>query len=244
MGNWSRMSRCGGTAVMIAALAVLPACGGTTVTGAVPTPSATVPRTPTPKPPTPTPTPPEERVFMTSRSEVSVRAQEGVATVTVRGFSWQRTENGPYAKPPKNRYLVLDVLITATEGKVQANPLYFSLRTPHGAEIAPVLGLDGNEPVLASKELIAPASVSGLVTFDTAQGNVALLITDELGNSVGEIAIPSGLPDENEPAEGGLPAEGENQPGDGNQPAESPPGATPTTEATPGTVTPGTRPGD
>ncbi len=174
---------------MIATVVLVSGCGGTTVSGTVPTPSATAARTPTPKPPTPSPTPEENRVFVPGPPGVVTRAQEGTATVSVNRYSWQRTGNGPDSRPPEAQYLVLDVTVRALAGKVQINPLYFSLRTAGGQPLSPVLGLDGNEPVLASMELNAPDSVNGLVAFDTLPGPVVVVITDELGNQAGQIPI-------------------------------------------------------
>lgn len=213
------MKKRAGVGLLVATVVALSGCAGTTVSGVVPTPSATVPRTPTPKPPTPTPTPPEVRVFHPGPEVAAIRSQEGVATIAVRGYSWQQTENGPYAKAPQQRYLVLDLNITATEGKVQVNPLYFTLRTAGGAELQPVLGLDGNEPVLASKELNAPEAVGGLVTFDTAQEPVVLLVADEVGNRIAQIPIPTGPPE---------PAADPAQPNQGQQPGQGQPPANPT----------------
>ncbi|MDO5499758.1 MAG: hypothetical protein Q4F67_08765 [Propionibacteriaceae bacterium] len=177
----------------VAATMGLAGCGGTTVSGTVPTPSATAPRTPTPRPTTPTPTPPEQRVFVDGPPAIQIQTQEGTATVAVRRYSWQRTAISGEFAPPKHRYLVLDIAVTATGGKVQANPLYFTVRTGSGDEVGSVLGADGNEPLFTSKELTPPGVAEGMVTFDTPAEPVVLIVADELGNQAGQ--IPLGAPD-------------------------------------------------
>lgn len=176
---------------VVAAVVVLTGCGGTTVEGATPSPAAPSARTPTPRATTPTATPTEERVFADGPPPVAYRTQEGAALVQVRRYSWQRTASGDEAAPPSTAYLVLEVVVTATEGRVQVNPLYFTARTPQGTESQPVLGADGNEPVLASRELNAGESVGGIVTFDTPKTDTVIAIVDELGNRAAEIQIPA-----------------------------------------------------
>lgn len=175
-------------AVLVLMTSVLSGCG-TTVHGAVPTPLAAPPRTPTPKAATPTPTP-TNRVFVPGPPEIQIQTQEGTATVGVRRYTWQSFPTGTEASPPERGYLVLEVVVTATSGKVPVNPLYFTIRTPGGEVRETVLGADGNEPVLASRDLNAPESVDGIVTFDTEQEEVTVLVADELGNTVGEIRLP------------------------------------------------------
>lgn len=178
-----------GFGAAVAAVLVLSGCG-TSVSGTVPTPAALPARTPTPKVVTPTPTPAPNPVFVPGPPAIPITAQEGAATVGVRRYSWRPDATGAEASPPANGYLVLEVVVTATAGRVQVNPLYFTVRTPGGDELETVLGADGNEPVLASRELNAPEAVDGIVTFDTAREDVTVLIADELGNRVGEIHLP------------------------------------------------------
>lgn len=180
--------RSAAAAVVVLVASALSGCG-TTVSGAVPTPSAAPARTPTPKAATPTPTP-TSRVFVPGPPEIQIRTQEGTASVGVRRYAWQSFATGAEASPPSTGYLVLEVVVNATSGRVQVNPLYFTLLTANGEVLETVLGADGNEPVLASRELNAPESVDGIVTFDTPREEVTVLVADELGNTVGEIRLP------------------------------------------------------
>jgi hypothetical protein len=175
---------------VVLAVALLSGCAGTTVEGAAPNPPpvTAVPHKPA-RTVTPSPTPSEQRVFVPGPPAISYRSQEGGATLQVRRYSWQQTANGAEAAAPQHNYLVLDVVITATEGRVQVNPLYFVARTTDQT-FAPTLGVDGNEPVLGSADLKANESKDGLVTFDAPRTEVIVQVNDELGRMVGEVAIP------------------------------------------------------
>lgn len=174
----------------VVSIVLLTGCSGVTVQGAVPTPAATQARTPTPRAETPTATPTEERVFVEGPLPVAYRTQEGAGTWQVRRYSWQRTANGEEAAPPEDSYLILDVLMTATEGTVQVNPLYFSVRT-RGGDVGSSLGADGNEPVLASRQLAAGESIDGIVSFDVPRADTTVTLVDELGNQAAQIEIPA-----------------------------------------------------
>lgn len=173
------------------AVTLLAGCGGTTVQGAVPAPpsDSAVPHRPALSA-TPSPTPTEERVFSPGPPAVAYRTQEGAATLHVRRYSWQRTANGDQAAPPQHAYLVLDLQITATEGKVPVNPLYFVARGA-GETFAPTMGADGNEPVLASADLAASQTAEGILAFDAPAERLTLQVNDELGRNVGEVVIPA-----------------------------------------------------
>lgn len=186
----------------IAAIILLAGCGGTTVPGAVPTPppAGSMPHQPA-RTATPTAPPAEERMFQPGPPAIAFRTQEGAATLEIRRYSWQRTASGEQAAPPQHQYLVLDVEITATQGRVPVNPLYFVARTP-GQTFAPTLGADGNEPVLASAELREQESAEGLVTFDAPPTRLIVRVNDELGSNVGQVVIPAPeQPAEAEPAQ-------------------------------------------
>lgn len=185
MYSWIRIS------AAAAAITLLSGCAGTTVEGAVPTPppGTAVAHKPA-RTATPSATPTEQRVFVPGPPATVYRSQEGAATLQVRRYSWQQTANGEESVAPQHNYLVLDVVITATEGKVQVNPLYFIARTTDQT-FAPTLGVDGNEPVLASAELTANEFVDGLVTFDAPRTPLIVQVNDELGRNVGELIIPA-----------------------------------------------------
>ena len=176
--------------VGIAILAVA-GCGGTTVTAPPPAPPSAAVRTPTPKAVTPSATPTVDRVFQPGIAPVTIRTAEGAGTLELRRYSWQHTAFGNNSAPPKDRYLILDVVFTATEGRVQVNPLYFSGRTRAGIILQPTLGADGNEPVLSSHELNAGQSVDGLVTFDAPATEITVLLSDEVGEQVAQLRIPA-----------------------------------------------------
>lgn len=177
-------------AAVVAILAVA-GCGGTTVTAPPPTPPPVIARTPTPKAVTPSATPTEDRVFQPGIAPVTIRTAEGAGTLELRRYSWQRTAFGKDAAPPKDRYLILDVVFTATEGRMQVNPTYFIGRTRTGVILQPTLGADGNEPVLSSHELNAGQSVDGLVTFDAPATEITVLLSDEVGEQVAQLRIPA-----------------------------------------------------
>lgn len=197
------------------AIVLLAGCGGTTVHGAVPSPppEAAVPHRPA-RTASPSATPTEERVFVPGPPAIAYRTQEGAGTLHIRRYSWQRTANGEEAAPPQHHYVVLDIQITATQGRVPVNPLYFVARTP-GQTFAPTLGADGNEPVLRSAVLGANETIEGIITFDAPPAYLIVQINDELGRNVGEVVI-SGPPQPVSPPE--LPAE----PGEVPDPAEAP----------------------
>ncbi|WP_425310171.1 hypothetical protein AADG42_15990 [Ammonicoccus fulvus] len=177
-------------AAVVAILAVA-GCGGTTVTAPPPAPPSVAARTPTPKAVTPSATPTEDRVFQPGIAPVTIRTAEGAGTLELRRYSWQRTAFGNHSAPPKERYLILDVVFTATEGKMQVNPLYFSGRSRTGVILQPTLGADGNEPVLSSHELNAGQSVDGLVTFDAPTTEITVVLSDEVGEQVAQLRIPA-----------------------------------------------------
>lgn len=183
--NWIRIG------VATATLALLAGCGGTTVKGAVPAPppASEISHKPA-RTATPSPTPPEDRTFTPGPAAVGFRGQEGAGSWQIKQFSWQQTANGSDTVPPQHGYLVLDIQITAIEGKVQVNPLYFTARTSDRT-FAPTLGTDGNEPVLGSRELAPGESLGGLIVFDMPRTDVIVQINDELGSRIAEITIPA-----------------------------------------------------
>lgn len=183
-------------AAALTGVLLLAGCGsGATATGrptAVASASRASVAAPTPKrTPTPSPTPTENRVLLPGPAPVDYRLQEGAGTWAVKTFSWQKTGNGDNSVPPKQRYLVLDVLVTAREGSVLVNPLYFAAVTPDRQSIAPTMGADGNEAVLPNKTLKPGESVGGIVAFDVPPGPISVVLNDELGNKVGEISFPA-----------------------------------------------------
>ena len=153
--------------------------------------ASVAPPTPKQRTATPTATPTENRVLLPGPAPVDYRLQEGAGTLAVKTFSWQRTGNGQGSAPPKQRYLVLDVLLTAREGTVLVNPLYFVTLTADQQVMVPTMGADGNEPVLASKTLKHGESVGGIVAFDTPPGPVTVVLNDELGNRVAVVSLPA-----------------------------------------------------
>lgn len=209
-----------------AAIVLLTGCGGTTVHGAVPTPppEASAAHRPV-HDATPSATPTEGRPFSPGPPAITYRTQEGAATLQIRRYSWQWTANGRESAPPQNYYLVLDVQVTATEGSVSVNPLYFVARTPTQT-FAPTMGADGNEPVLSSVDLGVNETAEGIVTFDAPPTHVTIQINDELGRNVGEIVIPAPLEHERKPAEApGEPPPAADAPAQppGEDPAQAPP---------------------
>ncbi|OYO18044.1 hypothetical protein CGZ93_15875 [Enemella dayhoffiae] len=181
-----------------AAVLLLCGCGGGATAVGRPTSVASAtrasvaPLTPTPRrTPTPTATPTENRVLLPGPAPVDYKLQQGAASLQIKTFSWQRTGNGPNSAPPTGRYLVLDVLVTAREGKVLVNPLYFAAVAPNQAPLTPTMGSDGNEPVLSSRELKPGDWWAGVVSFDAPPGPITIVINDELGNKVGEVPLPA-----------------------------------------------------
>lgn len=191
MGETRGVVRWIGAGAAVVAILAVAGCGGTTVSAPAPTPPVVAGRTPTPKVVTPSATPTENRVYQPGIAPVTIRTAEGAGTLELRRYSWQHTAFGADAAPPKDRYLVLDIVFRATEGKMQVNPLYFSGRTRTGLVLQPTMGADGNEPVLSSHELTAGQNVDGLVTFDAPAAEVTVILSDEVGDQVAQLRIPA-----------------------------------------------------
>lgn len=188
------MTRVRLTLIPLAATLALSACGsGTTVEGrpgglVTAAPPAPVNVTPQLRTPTPRPTPTEQRVAIPG-PEVSYRTPQGGGLLRVVTYSWQHTQVGEHAVPPKAMYLVLDVEITATDGTLELLPMNFKA-VQGTATTDPTFGSDGNDPSLAHKTMKAGETVRGFVVYDLPQADTAITITDELGAKAGEVKIP------------------------------------------------------
>lgn len=169
------------------------ACGttvagtGAPVVAPEPAQRGTVEPSPTP---TPTPTPPEQVVEVPGPT-VAVPMATGRATVSIDTYAWRSTGTGERSKPPEDHYLVLRMTITATEGTVSVNPLYFSVRLPDGTSVEPTMGADGNEPLLGTTDLAAGETIDGVVTFDVPAQPTMLVITNELDAPAATTTIPA-----------------------------------------------------
>lgn len=115
----------------------------------------------------------------------------GTAHIEVTGYSWRSTGTGERSKPPEERYLVLRVTVSATQGTVSVNPLYFKVRLADGSLAEPTMGADGNEPLLGAKELAQGERIDGIVTFDVPAENTILVVENELAEPVGAATIPA-----------------------------------------------------
>lgn len=183
-------------AACAAAAVTLCGCGGGVTVEGRPTSLATAratsyaPPSPTVRTPTPSATPTEDRRAAPG-PELTYRTPEGTATLRVVTYSWQRTKFGDRSVAPKDRYLVLTVEITCTAGTVNVLPINFRATPKGGQPTEPALGRDGNEPVLAHKQLQAGQQVGGIVTFDIPQDETTLTVLDELGAKAGEAKIPA-----------------------------------------------------
>lgn len=184
------------SAALVASMAVLAAgcANSATSTGHPSTPPPAAPPIQfTPPIPSPSPsaavTPPEIRTSAPG-PEFAFRTQQGAGTLKINTYGWYKTKTGEKSAPPKNVYLVLDTLFIATEGVVQVNPMAVYATGPDKVRYQPLMGSDGNEPVLASKDLRAGENVGGMIAFDLPQGDAVVVLTDELGNKIGEAKIP------------------------------------------------------
>lgn len=182
-----------GAAVAVAALVTVTACG-TTVVGSgepvvAPEPAQRSRVDPSPTP-TPTPTPPEQVVELPG-PQMDAPMAAGTSHIVIDSYSWRTTGTGDRSKPPEERYLVLRMTISATQGTVPVNPLYFKVRLPDGTMAEPTMGADGNEPLLGSAELAMGEKIDGVVTFDIPPENTILVVENELGEAVGAVTIPA-----------------------------------------------------
>lgn len=180
------------TLLLTGVLALTGCTGGVTVAGQ-PTglPSEAAP-TPTPllETPGPSTSPTPEEVTSTEGPSVEVKGAEGAGRIDVRTYTWRTQGEGTKSLPPENTYLVLDLAYTATEGTLAMNPLYVRLLSSDQTEYQPTMGVDGNEPVLATRKLRTGETGSGIVAFDVPRENVTIRFNDESGNEAARVEIP------------------------------------------------------
>jgi hypothetical protein len=125
-------------------------------------------------------------------TELRVVGQTGTGDVTVTTYGWHKSGRGHYASDPENgAYLVLDVTVVGTAGKLSYNPFYFKAKAADGSEYDTSVGSDGYFPALQSGDLAAGERARGLVTFDVPKGKTELEILDELLDKVASVSIPA-----------------------------------------------------
>lgn len=210
--------------VAVACLGLLGCTQGTTVAGtntATPAPDPSfVPPPPKLRTATPSPTPTEARNYTTGPGPIEYQAKSGVGVLSIRSYSWQQTKSSENGTPPKQRYLILDVEVTAKstvkpDGTLPVNPTYLVAQAADGALLQPTMGADGAEPVMASREIKTGENWTGLVSYDIVPGPVTILITDETGTVVGKIPLPgppTPPPDPSAPVAPAPPSTSANQP--------------------------------
>lgn len=123
---------------------------------------------------------------------VAITGREGLAaTVTVVTLTTFKAGPGAIAQPPKNgSFAVAYVLISATGGTYNFNPLYIKYQAEDGTTYG---ALDGNsamagfEPGLSAGTLTAGQKTRGKVAFDVPAGGHGLIqMTDPLGGVVAQ----------------------------------------------------------
>ncbi|WP_026928327.1 DUF4352 domain-containing protein [Granulicoccus phenolivorans] len=188
----SALRSTGSVLTLVGVLALSGCATGVTVAGA-PTglPSEAAP-TPTPllETPTPSSSPTPEQVTPVEGPTVDVKGATGAGRIQLETYTWRTQGQGSKALPPEHgSYLVLDLAWTATEGTLTVNPLYVKLRGGDGTEYQPTMGVDGNEPVLATRKLNTGETATGIVAFDVPRENVTVVFTDETGIQAAQVAI-------------------------------------------------------
>ena len=116
---------------------------------------------------------------------------QGAGTATVYSAENKDQAGDSFAGPPKNgRYLLLDVDVTATEGTVSANPLYWEAADAQGRSYDVELGSAGYSPQLDSGDLAAGSTSRGYVVFDVPAGPVTVDLTEPLGGVLASWSVP------------------------------------------------------
>ena len=116
---------------------------------------------------------------------------QGKGTATVFTAENRDQSNASFNGPPKNgRFLLLDVGVTATEGTISANPLYWEAVDTQGQSYGAELGSAGYSPQLDSGDLTAGSTARGYVVFDAPAGPLTIDLTDPLGGVLASWSIP------------------------------------------------------
>lgn len=120
--------------------------------------------------PEPTATQPPEP---TAPPTVGSRVEAGDQALTVMGVS-RATKLGEFFKAGAGKvYVVVDVVIEATNDKADYNPFYFKVKDSEGREYNVGIGADDS---LKSGELAAGEKVRGNVAFEVPEGATGLVL--------------------------------------------------------------------
>lgn len=135
--------------------------------------------------------PPEVQSGVKVGATVELEQGTGRFTVKLVSAKWVTKGGGDKgATPTSGNYLVLDVLLTATDGTVTSDWRDFSASDAAGAEHQPVPTTSGYEPYLSSKALAAGEKTRGRVVFDLAKGQTLVLLADPSGNPLATWNVP------------------------------------------------------
>jgi len=116
---------------------------------------------------------------------------QGKGTATVYTAENKDQANETFIGPPKNgRFVLLDVGVTATEGTISANPLYWEAVDAQGQSYGAELGSAGYSPQLDSGDLAAGSTSRGYVAFDVPAGPLTVDLTEPLGGVLASWSIP------------------------------------------------------
>ena len=116
---------------------------------------------------------------------------QGKGTATVYTAEDKSEANETFIGPPKNgRYVLLDVGVTATEGTISANPLYWKAVDAQGHSYGAELGSAGYAPQLDSGDLPTGSTSRGYVAFDAPVGPLTVDLTDPLGGVLASWSVP------------------------------------------------------
>lgn len=118
---------------------------------------------------------------------VSFSGADGAGTVTVTTATW--TDTGEVAPVDGERYLVLNVSLTALRGVVSVDPILFSASSGD-TTVLPGFGPDLDDP-LGGQLLATGDRVSGQVGFVLPPGAVELSLLDENLRALARVQIPA-----------------------------------------------------
>lgn len=121
--------------------------------------------------------------------QVSFQRADAAGTAMLNSAQRAATAQGPLASAPTNgSFLIVDVTITCSKGKVVANPLAFSVKDRQGYSYNPALGAVAQQ--VDSSDMAPGDTVRGQVAFDVPPGPMTLTMRTPLGDTLATWSIP------------------------------------------------------
>lgn len=171
-----------GSLLLIGVLSVLPL-----LPGQAPAPRTTAPPALVTATPSPVPTAASTATGAGVGTAVAFTGADGSGTLTLTRAVW--TDAGELAAPAGQRYLVLDVTISCTGGRVAVTPPSL-LVTSGDTGTLPAFGPSLERP-LAGVELSPGGQVSGQVGYALAPGAVRLHLLDAALRRLATVEVPA-----------------------------------------------------